>query len=325
MGRRSHSCRRPRVAFMALDSTEVGVIKVDGRPIGPGHPPFVVAECSANHAGDYLWALELIRAAANAGADAVKFQLYTPDDMAEKDGPPLTSGPWAGRTLYDLYAEAMTPRDWFPGLFTYARREGIIPFTSVFNPDDVPFLESLDCPAYKIASAEIGWLDLIRACAATGKPVIISTGMATDVEVRATMPPILENRVFLHCVSGYPTPTAQANLGRMKTLSLLPYREGSESGFAQWNDFAVGISDHSLGDIVPIAATALGACMIEKHLMLPDTHPLDEGHSLTPDQFRRMVQNVRATWAAMQKPEGDAEQDSRQFKRRLINGRWLRG
>jgi N-acetylneuraminate synthase len=292
------------------------VIAIAGRPIGPGHPPFVVAEISCNHLGRKDWALWLIREARDAGADAVKFQLYTPDDMAEKDGPPLTSGPWAGRTLYDLYTEAMTPRDWFLELFALARECGLIPFTSVFNPADIPFLESLNCPAYKIASAEIGWLDLIQACAATGKPVILSTGMADQGDgegeiTRAVDAADLSPVALLHCVSAYPTAIRDANLWNLKRLRGYPVA-------------TVGISDHSLGDIVPIAATALGACVIEKHLMLPETHPLDEGHSLTPDQFRRMVQNVQATWAAMQQPKGDAEQASRQFKRRLINGRWLR-
>jgi len=274
--------------------------------------PVFIAEASSNHGRDLDRARAFVDAAADAGCDAVKFQLYTARDMA-LPGALLTSGPWAGRTLHDLYTEATTPRGWFPELFALARRLRLIPFTSVFNPDDVSFLEDLGCPCYKIASAEIGWIALLEAVAETRKPIIISTGMATTVEInralKVTRPAPV---ILLHCVSAYPTPVRCANLWRMNTLR-------------RPDVAAVGVSDHSVGsELVPIAATAQGAAVIEKHLMLPGTAPLDAGHSLTPDAFRRMAGAVRETWRACQ-ASGDVEGPSRQFKRRPINGRWLRG
>jgi len=279
-----------------------------------GGRPWIVAEISANHQGDYAKARALVDAAAYAGADAVKFQLYTPDDMALPDSPPLATGPWAGRTLYDLYTEAMTPRDWFPDLFALARAKGLVPFASVFNPDDVGFLESLDCAVYKIASAEIGWTALIDAVGAAGKPLIISTGMATPGEIaRAVAAAQPSPTILLHCVSAYPTKVTDAHLHRMDVLRQYP------------GVTAVGVSDHSVeNDLVPIAATAKGSAVIEKHLMLPGTMPLDARFSLTPGAFTRMVRAVKETWEACQ-PGTDVEGESRQFKRRPIGGRWLRG
>jgi len=276
----------------------------------------IVAEISCSHEGDYSKALQLIDAAADAKADYVKFQLFTPDDMTlDSDDPRFTlqSGPWKGRKLYDLYAEAMTPREWFPDLFAYAREKGIKPFTTVCNPNDIEFLESLDCPMYKVASAELPWLDLVRACAEPGKPVVLSTGMATDNEIGnavwAARPTC--NTVYpMHCVSGYPTPVEQMRLGRMDDLKV-------------WG--RVGLSDHSRGSLAATLAVALGAEMIEKHIMLPwPNKSLDRDFALEPAEFRSFVHDVRQAEKALAPSACPAEEHSHGFKRRLVGNRWVR-
>lgn len=255
--------------------------------------PFVIAELGASHLGSLDNMIKLIEAAKDSGADAVKFQYYTPDSITiDHDGPGfiLTDGPWAGRKLYDLYAEAHTPPAWFPDLFQYARDIGIQAFSSVFAAEDVAKLERFDPPYYKISSFDIGDHRLIREVKKTGKPVILSTGMASWEEIREADDNLGEEypHTFLWCVSGYPTPAEEANLGQIAVLAgKLAMR--------------VGLSDHTLGIEVPIAAAALGACVIEKHLCLDRSlGGPDSGFSLEPQEFRQMVESIRRVHQAIQ-------------------------
>jgi len=270
--------------------------------------PYIVAELSGNHKGDIDRAFALIDAAKSAGADAVKVQTYTADTITlDCDRPEfrITEGPWKGRTLYDLYSEASTPWDWHPRLFEYARKIGLEIFSSPFDHTAVDFLESLDCPFYKIASFEIVDLPLIRKCAATGKPVIISTGMASDDEIEAALDAAWNSQtVLLHCVSGYPTPPREANLGRIRELQCK-------------SDF-VGLSDHSMGHEIAASATVLGAVLIEKHLTLSrlDGGP-DASFSMEPREFADMVGAVKRAWMSMQPTEKLSERASLPHRRSL--------
>lgn len=281
-------------------------MKIAGREIGSGQPPYIIAEISCNHRGDIREARALIAQAKQSGADAVKFQAYTPDTITlDCDNPDfvIKDGPWKGRKLYDLYSETQTPLDWFPALFECARANEITAFASVFDRSSIDALEKLDCPAYKIASMEITDIPLIEYAAKTGKPIIISTGMADKKEIAEAMiaVPDGEKLMLLHCISGYPTDIDEAGLGK-----LLHY------------PFPVGISDHTLGWEVPVAATALGACIIEKHLnMHPDNGSEDADFSLTPIEFLIMTRNVRHIWRAMQPSEAKSEESSRQLRRSL--------
>lgn len=284
---------------------------IDGREIDSSHSPYIIAEASCNHNGDLANAMKLIKAAKEAGADAVKFQCYEADSLTidgDQNDFTIKEGPWAGRSLYGLYQKTQTPFSWFPILFDYARSKGITPFASVFDKAGVDLLERLDCPAYKIASMEITDIPLIEYAASTGKPLIISTGMATDDEVAEVVfqafAPRTEIPALLHCVSGYPTKSAESNLGRLLYFN---------SRYA----CPLGISDHSVGDAIPIAATALGACIIEKHLMLGIEDTEDFEFSMDPIQFKNMVREVRNIWQAMQPPESDVEASSRQLRRSL--------
>lgn len=276
--------------------------------ISPGFSPFIIAEVSANHCGDFDTAMDLIRAAKEAGASAVKFQAYEPEDLTidcNRADFVLKDGPWKGRKLYDLYRSAYTPLNWFPPLFAYAKQHGIVCFASVFSKRGVDLMVSLDAPALKIASMEIVDLPLIRYAEATGKPIILSTGMAHSGEIGeagSLIPP--GRRAFLFCTSGYPTPVAESNLWNLRTVAF------AHEPF--------GISDHTVNDIVPIAATALGACIIEKHFTLDnDNGSEDAEFSLDPANFTAMVDAVRDTWQALQPSTPRSEQASRQLRRSL--------
>lgn len=271
---------------------------------GGVRPPCIVAELSCNHVGDKDRAHDLIEAAAHAGADAVKFQLYAPDEMTLRSNAPafrLTSGPWAGRTLWDLYAEAATPREWFPNLFAHVRELGLVPFASVFSLDGIVYLETLDCPAYKIASAEVPWLDLVRGAADTRKPVILSDGAASDGEmadaIRACRHPVV-----LSCVAKYPADPGAHGFGRYV-----------HDPATMW-----GLSDHSLSPTVAACAAAMGACMIEAHLQLGDVDTLDRKHSYTPGGFQELVETVRLGYALRRAKAAPERPD---FARRLV---WAR-
>lgn len=278
---------------------------IDGRNIGPGRSPYIIAEISGNHLGSLDNAHKLIEAAWQSGADAVKLQCYEPQTITiDCDKPDfiVKDGPWKGRTLYDLYKEAHTPFAWFPILFRHAHSLGITIFASVFDNKSVDILAGLDCPAYKIASFEIVDTPLIEYAASKGKPLIISTGMATYAEILAARDAARKVPVcILHCVSGYPTPEAEANLARMAT-----YRG------------IVGLSDHSQGDLIPIVATAMGAHVIEKHLCLSRSMGgPDAAFSMEPNEFKSMVDKVRTAWRATRPTSSPSEDSSRQLRRSL--------
>ena len=270
-------------------------MQIAGRPIGDGAPTYVIAELSANHQGRLESALRLVAAAADAGADAVKLQTYTPDTITlEADGPEFRIGAgtvWDGRTLYDLYAEAATPWEWHEPLQRAAAVHGMHFFSSPFDDTAVEFLEGLAVPAYKIASFEIVDVGLIARVARTGKPMIISTGMATLNEIEEAVDAARSHGAtelaLLKCTSAYPAPPEESNLLTIPDL-------------AQRFSLPVGLSDHTLGIAVPIAAVALGATIIEKHLTLSraDGGP-DGAFSLEPDEMKAMVAGVRSAEKAL--------------------------
>lgn len=284
-------------------------MQINGRPIGWGQKPYCIAEISCNHRGDTHTALQLIDKAIWAGADAVKFQLYSPDSMTlDLNGADfvIQDGPWAGRRLYDLYKSAQTTPEIARVIMDYCKKQKITAFASVFDTASVDFLEKLDCPAYKIASFEITDTPLIQYVAMTGKPLIISTGMATMREINDAAVATEENDqfIFLHCVSGYPTPVQESDLGRFATLN------------NEWGP--CGISDHSLGWEIPIAATAMGAVVIEKHLTLSRDLPTEDADfSLEPAEFKAMVEAVHRIWQACQVPKARPDAPQRQLRRSL--------
>lgn len=250
--------------------------------------PFIVAELGANHLGSIERAHRIIDAAAAAGADAVKLQTFTPEQMVAAELV-LEAGPWAGRRAVELYQEAHTLREWHAELFTHIREAGMVAFSSVFHPDDVDFLEQLDCPIYKIASFELTELDLIRYTAVRGKPMIISTGMGTIEEIYAAMNAAREfgagQITLLKCTSAYPAPIEDCNLLGM--------------GMLHYAYCDIGLSDHTPGIGVSVAAAALGASVIEKHLTLAraDGGP-DAAFSMEPAEFAQLVTECRRAAAA---------------------------
>jgi pseudaminic acid synthase len=290
-------------------------IAIAGRLIGPDQPPYVIAEMSGNHNGDIARALALIDAAKAAGADAVKLQTYTADTITiDHDGPGfvIEGGLWHGRRLYELYKEAHTPWAWHEQLFAHAKQIGIACFSSPFDPTAVAFLQGLDAPAYKVASFEIVDTPLVAAMARTGKPLIISTGLATPDDIAEAVAAARDaggrEIVLLHCTSGYPTPPSQMHL---RTMMDLGDRHGA----------LVGLSDHTMGTAVSVAAVALGACVIEKHFTLAraDGGP-DAAFSLEPDELARLVADCRAAWEALGQVHYEdvaAEAASRDHRRSL--------
>lgn len=292
-------------------------IVVGGRPVGPGHPVFVVAELSANHGHDLDRAVAMLAAARDAGADAVKIQTYTPDTMTiPSAGPQFTIGPgtpWEGRTLHDLYAEAHTPWGWHPRLQEEAARLGVLLFSSPFDASAVDFLESLEMPAYKIASFELVDLPLIRRAARTGRPLILSTGMASldEIEdaVAAARGAGAQGLALLKCTSAYPAPPEDMN------LATIPWLE-------QRFEVPVGLSDHTRGGAVAVAAVALGASIVEKHFTLTRDAPgPDQVFSMEPEEFARMVREIRVVEKArghVSFERTGAEAASRVFRRSLF-------
>lgn len=269
-------------------------VDLDGRPVGPGHPPYLVAELSGNHFGDKQRALDLMTAAKEAGVDAVKLQTYRADTITiDHDGPEfrIENGAWAGYRLHDLYHEASTPWEWHGDLFAKGHELGLTVFSSPFDATAVSLLEELGAPLYKIASFELIDLPLIERVAATGKTMIMSTGLADAVEIAEAVQVVRRRSdaglVLLHCISGYPTPPADSNLLTMPDL-------------AQRFEVITGLSDHPLGTAVAVAAVALGAHLIEKHLTLArgDGGP-DSSFSLEPDEFATLVSDCRTAWESI--------------------------
>lgn len=288
-------------------------MKIANRLIGSDSEPYVIAELSGNHNGDLARALRLIELAKVAGANAVKLQTYTADTMTiDHDSPEfrIKGGLWHGRRLHELYREAHTPWDWHPALFEHARKVGITCFSSPFDPTAIEFLQSLGAPAYKIASFEIVDTPLIALAARTGKPLIVSTGMASGTEITDAVEAAqgAGGLALLHCVSGYPTPASQANLARIAAL-------------AAKFDCPVGLSDHTLGVEVSIASITCGACIIEKHFTMARSEGgPDAAFSLEPDELARLVTGVRIAHEAKGLADyglADSEKASVIFRRSL--------
>lgn len=272
-------------------------ITISGRSIGPAEAPYVVAEMSGNHNGDVERALKIIDAAKDSGADAVKIQTYRADTITiDHDAPEFVvdGGLWGGRKLYDLYDEAHLPWNWHEQLFSHARKIGITLFSAPFDFTAVDLLESLGAPAYKIASPEIVDTPLIQRVAATGKPMIISTGMANLAEIEEAVAAArgagAKEIAVLHCVSAYPTPPEESNLATIADL-------------AERLDTVTGLSDHTLDTTVATLAVGLGASLIEKHFTLARSDGgVDSAFSLEPSELARLVRDVRVARAATGAP-----------------------
>lgn len=273
---------------------DMPTIHIAGRKIGPGTPPFVIAEISANHNGRIETAQRLIEEAKKAGADAIKMQTYTPNTITldcDSADFRISGGLWDGRTLYELYREAHTPWEWHGPLFEHAKKLGITIFSSPFDTTAVDLLENLNAPAYKIASFEAIDLPLIEYVANTGKPMIISTGMASAEEIQEAIDAAraggCKQLALLHCVSGYPAPAADYNL---RTIPDMIKRFG----------LVTGLSDHTLDNTTAIASIAMGASIIEKHFTL-DRYggSPDDSFSLEPDDLADLCKATRTAWEAL--------------------------
>ena len=292
-------------------------ISINGRRIGAGHPVYVIAEVSANHNHDLGEAEKIIRAAKEAGADAIKLQTYTADTLTiDSDHEPFRVGKgtvWEGRTLYGLYQEAYTPWEWQPKLQQLANELGMDLFSSPFDASAVAFLERMNVPAHKIASFEIVDLPLIETVARTGKPIIISTGMATlaeiDEAVQTARNAGATEIALLKCTSAYPAPPDEMHLRTIPHL-------------AEAFGVPVGLSDHTMGIATPVAAVALGACIVEKHLTLSRAVPgPDSAFSLEPHEFQATVEAIRAAEQALGRVHygaSERESASRAFRRSLF-------
>ena len=294
---------------------------ISNRLVGPDQPPYIIAEMSANHNGSLDRALETIDVAKRCGADAIKLQTYTADTITiDCDAPDfmIKGGLWDGYKLYDLYKWAETPYEWHEAIFEHARKRGITVFSTPFDETAVDLLESLNTPAYKIASFEVVDLPLIRYVASTGKPMIMSTGMANEAEIAEAVTAAREagcqDLILLHCISSYPAPMDQANLRQIPELAK---RFGT----------LTGLSDHTMGTSASVAAVALGACLIEKHFTLSraDKGP-DSEFSLDPADLECLCRDAKDAWLALGKAgfmRQKAEEGSKVFRRSIYFARDL--
>ena len=291
-------------------------IRINSREIGPGHPTYIIAEMSANHSQDFAQAVKILETARQAGADGVKLQTYTPDTLTidcNNEYFRIKETLWEGKTLYDLYNEAYMPWEWQPKLKEIADSLGLDLFSTPFDSTAVDFLEDMGVPAYKVASFELIDLPLLRRVAATGKPVILSTGMASLAEIDEAVQGIRQaggkDLALLKCTSAYPAPIEEANLRTLPHLS-------------QAFDVPVGLSDHTIGLVTPVAAVALGACIVEKHFTLSRSMSgPDSAFSMEPEEFRTMVNAIRETEKALGKISYETtenEKSSRVFRRSLF-------
>jgi pseudaminic acid synthase len=292
-------------------------MKIGSREIGPGHPCYIVAELSANHGGSLEQSIATVRAMKESGADAVKVQTYTADTLtlpSSKEPFVVTGGTvWDGRTLHDLYQEASMPWDWQPVLQKVSLELGMDFFSTPFDPTSVDFLESLNVPVHKVASFELVDLPLLRKIAATGKPIIMSTGMATVEEISEALETLMAAKsgpiALLKCTSAYPALASDMDL---RTIPDMATRFG----------VPVGLSDHTMGHIVPVTAVTLGACIVEKHFILSRSIPgPDAAFSMEPLEFRNMVEAIRTAEQALGSVNyevSDKELKSRMFRRSLF-------
>ncbi len=292
-------------------------ITINGRQIGDGAPTYVIAEMSANHNQDFDEAIRIIHAIKEAGADAVKIQTYTPDTLTINcDNEYFRIGEgtiWEGRNLYDLYGEAYTPWDWQPRLKEAAEAAGLDFFSTPFDPTAVDFLEGMGVGFYKIASFEIVDIPLIERIAHTGKPIIMSTGMATLTEIEEAVSAARSagatDIALLKCTSAYPAPPDEMNLRTIPAL-------------ADKFQAPIGLSDHTLGIAVPVAAVALGAGLVEKHFTLSRSMPgPDSAFSLEPQEFKAMVEAIRVAEEALGSVHygvSEREAKSQVFRRSLF-------
>lgn len=290
-------------------------ITIAGHSIGLDHAPYVIAEMSANHNGSIENALKIIEAAKQSGADAVKLQTYRPDTItlnSDSEDFQIHGGLWDGKTLYQLYEEAHMPWDWHAPLFEHARKQGITIFSSPFDNTAVDLLEDLNAPAYKIASFEAIDLPLIKYVASTGKPMIISTGMADAEEIQEAIDAAREGGckelAILHCVSGYPAPAEDYNL---RTIPDMIQRFG----------LVTGLSDHTLDNTTAVTSVAMGASIIEKHFTLDRSGGgPDDSFSLEPPELAAMCRDCKTAWAALGTVDyarKSSEQGNVKFRRSL--------
>lgn len=289
--------------------------RIGNRTIGPDTPPYIIAEMSCNHDGDKEKALQLVKVASECGADAIKLQTYTPDTMTidcKNKEFTINEGLWSGKTLYELYQKAHTPWHWTTDLFALAETLKIDIFSSPFDETAVEFLEKFDPPAYKIASLEITDTVLLKAVARTGKPIILSTGTSSLGEIEFALNALYDygaqQVALLHCISGYPTPVEEIN------LSAIPF-------LRETFKVPIGLSDHTQSSLAASGAIALGARIVEKHLVLDKNDgSLDSEFSLDPDEFSNLVKNCNIMYNALGRSNHDlapSERETRNYRRSI--------
>ncbi|AKU18420.1 pseudaminic acid synthase [Luteipulveratus mongoliensis] len=292
-------------------------VRIGKHDIGPDHEPFIIAEVSGNHDGSLDKALDIVRMVADAGAHAVKLQTYKPETITiDSDAPDFRLSEkhelWGGRTLWDLYTEAHTPWEWHQPIFELARELDLVCFSSPFDATAIELLEGLEAPAYKIASSEIVDLPLVRAAASTGKPIIISTGMASVGEIHAAVEAARstgnDQIIVLSCTASYPADPAESNLRGIPLMRNV-------------FDAEIGLSDHTPGIGTAVASVALGAVLIEKHVTLArEGGGVDASFSLEPEELRSLVRESRVAWQSLGQPRVGAvatEQEGLRFRRSL--------